>query len=121
MWQELDSNDGDVRGHNGSTNSGDCWVVKLAAEKSEVAAESDARGFLLESFPNPFSASTHITAAGASHVSVVNALGDEIVSLAAISPGEFIWTPEASVPAGIYFMRAYWVRETALMSVMLTR
>ena len=115
------SNDGNVTGHHGSTNTGDYWVVKLARDQSGVAAAPNAPPLTVESYPNPFAVSTRITAMGANRVSVVNVLGVEVASLGASSPGEFIWMPDPCLQGGMYYARARMASGIAMTPIMLNR
>ena len=94
------SSDGDVTGNHGDY---DFWIVKLAPDIADVAPITN-RLRSVESYPNPFSFSTRITAPATKQVHICNELGAEVAKLSESAPGEFMWTPDASFPTGMYFV-----------------
>ncbi len=59
--------------------------------------------------PNPFSGSAIVAASAADRVDVVNSIGQVVAVLyegvSQATGRSFLWTPDASVPAGLYFVR----------------
>ena len=114
------SNDGDVSGNHGGD---DYWVVKLSPEDgiSDGNKGLQPRVHTISAFPNPFNSSCAISAPAGAEVEVwdlrgllvgrfdrlTDRSGEPVAELAeATAISTFIWSPAASLPSGIYLVKA---------------
>ena len=113
------SNDGDVSGNHGHD---DYWVVKLSPEEgiSDNNKGLQPLAYTITAYPNPFNSSCAITAPANADVKIYDLQGN-VVWKANLSDskeriqrdakhrwssGTLVWTPDKSIPSGIYLIRA---------------
>jgi hypothetical protein len=91
------------------TSLGGIWERHLSEIITDVAERTlpSINMNLYQSYPNPFTTSTHIALSSIKYVervSITDMLGKEVTSFPKDSFYNIEWTPDASVPAGTYFL-----------------